>query len=130
MILFLKYLSNRNDTALCFQAGHLEDKPAGPCFLLNPESLAFLFQDAMRAANILKGFDSSKHSGVIVFFNQTFLKDGELDKNLSKIIKDTSYLREKSDYDHFFIASKEDAEIQLRNAGHFVTAIETYLNVR
>lgn len=24
---------------------------------------------AMRAANILKGFDSSKHSGVIAFFN-------------------------------------------------------------
>ena len=26
---------------------------------------------AMRAANILKGFDSSKHSGVIAFFNVT-----------------------------------------------------------
>ena len=25
---------------------------------------------AMRAANILKGFDSSKHSGVIAFFNR------------------------------------------------------------
>ena len=25
---------------------------------------------AMRAANILKGFDSSKHSGVIAFFNK------------------------------------------------------------
>lgn len=31
---------------------------------------------AMRAVNCLKGFDSSKHSGVIAFFNKTFLKEG------------------------------------------------------
>lgn len=31
---------------------------------------------AMRAANILKGFDSSKHSGVIVYFNREYLKSG------------------------------------------------------
>ena len=31
---------------------------------------------AMRAANILKGFDSSKHSGVIAFFNKEYLKEG------------------------------------------------------
>ncbi len=30
---------------------------------------------AMRAANILKGFDSSKHSGVIAFFNKEYLKE-------------------------------------------------------
>lgn len=82
---------------------------------------------AMRAVNILHGFDSSKHSGVIAFFNQTFLKEEILDKNLSKIIKDTSYLREKSDYDDFFIASKEEADIQLQNARYFVNTIEKYL---
>ena len=31
---------------------------------------------AMRAANILKGFDSSKHSGVIAYFNREYLKSG------------------------------------------------------
>ena len=31
---------------------------------------------AMRAVNCLEGFDSSKHSGVIAFFNKTFLKEG------------------------------------------------------
>lgn len=30
----------------------------------------------MRAANILKGFDSSKHSGVIAYFNREYLKSG------------------------------------------------------
>lgn len=42
---------------------------------------------AMRAVNVLEGFDSSKHSGVIAYFNSHFLKEGKLDKELSKIIK-------------------------------------------
>ena len=58
---------------------------------------------AMRAANILKGFDSSKHSGVIAFFNKEYIKNGTLERNLSMIIKSSSFLREKSDYDDFFI---------------------------
>ncbi len=82
---------------------------------------------AMRAANILEGFDSSKHSGVIAFFNKVYLKEDRMDRKLSQIIKDTLYLREKSDYDDFFIASREEAEIQLKNAKIFVKAVSDYL---
>ena len=57
---------------------------------------------AMRAANILRGFDSSKHSGVIAFFTKEFLKTEYMDRKLSFIIKSSSLLREKSDYDDFF----------------------------
>ena len=64
---------------------------------------------AMRAVNILEGFDSSKHSGVIAFFNKNILKENKMDRDLSGIIKSTSYLREKSDYDDFYIASKNEA---------------------
>ena len=35
---------------------------------------------AMRAMNILKGFDSSKHSGVIAYFNKEYIKEGIMDK--------------------------------------------------
>ena len=38
---------------------------------------------SMRAANIIKGFDSSKHSGVIAFFNREYLKEGIMDRQLS-----------------------------------------------
>ena len=81
---------------------------------------------AMRAANILKGFDSSKHSGVIAFFNKEYLKEGILDRKLSIIIKNSSFLREKSDYDDFFIASKKDAEMQLEGAREFLGSVEAY----
>ena len=82
---------------------------------------------AMRALNILKGFDSSKHSGVIAFFNREYLKTEILDKALSVIIKNSSFLREKSDYDDFFIASKKEAETQVSEARIFLEAAETYL---
>lgn len=82
---------------------------------------------AMRAANILKGFDSSKHSGVIAFFNKEYLKENILDRNLSVIIKNSAFLREKSDYDDFFIESKKEAEKQLIDAKTFLKAVEEYL---
>ena len=82
---------------------------------------------SMRAANIVKGFDSSKHSGVIGFFNREYLKENLMDRQLSVIIKKSSFLREKSDYDDFFIASKKDAEIQIENAKVFVNTVQTYL---
>ena len=82
---------------------------------------------AMRAANILEGYDSSKHSGVIVFFTMTFLKTERMDRNLSKIIKEASYLREKSDYDDFYIAMKADVVKQLSEARKFVNAIQTFI---
>jgi len=81
----------------------------------------------MRAVNILNGYDSSKHSGVIAHFNKNFLKENKLDRNLYKIIKDSSYLREKSDYDDFFVIGRQETERQLKNAEIFVKAVEDYL---
>ncbi len=82
---------------------------------------------AMRAANILKGFDSSKHSGVIAFFNKEYLKENIMDRSLSVIIKNSAFLREKSDYDDFYIASKKEAEKQLKDAEVFLAVVEKYL---
>ena len=83
---------------------------------------------AMRAMNILKGFDSSKHSGVIAFFNKEYLKENILDRNLSIVIKNSAFFREKSDYDDFYIASKQEAEKQLEEAERFLDAVEIAMN--
>lgn len=83
---------------------------------------------AMRAMNILKGFDCSKHSGVIAYFNKEYIKEGIMDKELSVIIKSSSFLREKSDYDDFFIIGRKETENQLASARIFLEAVEKYLN--
>ncbi|MCM1127755.1 MAG: HEPN domain-containing protein [Lachnospiraceae bacterium] len=83
---------------------------------------------AMRSANALKEYDSSKHSGVIAFFTKEYLKTELMDRNLAVIIKESSLCREKSDYDDFYAAGKVEAEEQLNNARYFVEKIEEYIS--
>ncbi len=82
---------------------------------------------SLRAVNALNGYDSSKHSGVIAFFNQNYVKEGVFPREMSKTIRLAAESREKADYLDFYIASKEEAEKQLDRAGEFLRNIEVYL---
>lgn len=83
---------------------------------------------AIRAVNAIKGFDSSKHSGVIAFFNQNYVKEGIFAKELSKIITQASNNREKADYLDFYIASSEEAHKQILRAEKFIEEIKKFLS--
>lgn len=81
----------------------------------------------LRSVTALDQFDSSKHSGIIAYFNRTYVKEGIFDKSLSKMI-DTCYrLREKADYQDFFLVSHEMAEEQLKKAKKVIEILEPYL---
>ena len=41
---------------------------------------------SLRAVTALDEFDSSKHSGVIAFFNKEYVKTGIFDQHISKIL--------------------------------------------
>ena len=82
---------------------------------------------AMRSVNSLDEFDSSKHSGVIAHFNQFTLKTGKMDPAFSETIKRASYCREKSDYDDFYVVSRQETMEQIESAEIFVNAVKTYL---
>lgn len=82
---------------------------------------------AIRAVCALDGFDSSKHSGVIAYFNQNYVKTEIFPKDLSKVIRYASENREKADYLDFFVASKEEAEKQIERAEYFTGEIRKYL---
>jgi len=83
---------------------------------------------SIRAVNALDEFDSKKHSGVIAHFNQFFIHAGDFEKEIYALITSAYKLGEKSDYDDFYIASKEDAKEQLKNAEKFIKVVEKYLN--
>ncbi len=84
----------------------------------------------IRAVNALDGFDSSKHSGVIAYFNQNYVKTGIFSREMSKWIKLASEKRECADYLDFFVASKDEADEQIRRAELFKQAIELFLKSR
>lgn len=83
--------------------------------------------DAIRAVNALDKFDSSKHSGVISYFNQNYVKTNIIDSKTSKIIKKASILREKSYYEDFYNAKQEDAKECIEEAVVFVNEVIKYL---
>jgi len=78
----------------------------------------------------LEGFDSKKHSGIIAEFRKNYLKTGVLPKDLSLIIDSLVEIRQGSDYDDFYVISKEETQLQLENAQKFVSAIESYLKTQ
>ncbi len=84
---------------------------------------------SIRSVNALDGFDSKKHSGVIAYFNQHYIHTGKFKKGIYSIISTAYRIREKSDYDDFYVASIEDAKEQLKNAEYFIQLTEEFLNI-
>ncbi len=82
---------------------------------------------AMRAVLAIDGVDFKHHSGVIAHFRKEYIKTGIFDKKLSTIIQTTSMVRESSDYDDFYLISKEDADRQIKDAEMFYKEIEKYI---
>jgi uncharacterized protein (UPF0332 family) len=81
---------------------------------------------AVRAILAFEKFDSKKHSGIIAYFNHNFISTGIFDKEYSKILMGAEKIRNKSDYNDFYIASKSDAEQQIINADKFIKTMEEY----
>ncbi len=82
---------------------------------------------AMRAVLALDGVDFKKHSGVIQFFIRDHVKTGHFDVSASEIVLSASRIRNASDYDDFYIASKREAEDQVKNAEAFLNMVKEYL---
>ena len=83
---------------------------------------------AMRAVLALDGVDMKHHSGIISEFRRRYIKTELLDKGLSEVIQLQSEYRTSSDYDDFFVLSKEEVTEQVSSAGQFLSAIEKFLD--
>lgn len=84
----------------------------------------------LRSVTALDRFDSSKHSGVIAYFNRYYVKEGIFDKTISKMLDSCYRLREKADYQDFFIVSQEMAREQTEKAEKILEMLEVYLQER
>ena len=85
---------------------------------------------ALRAITALDQFDSGKHSGIIAFINQNYVKTGVFDKSFSKMIDSAFRLREKADYEDFYVVAIEDAKGQIEKAATVIAAVEQYVERR
>ena len=85
---------------------------------------------AMRAILAFDKIDMKHHSGVIAEFRRLYIKTGLFDSELSKIISVLSDSRNDSDYDDFFVVSKEEVTEQIKDAEYFLRKIKEYLSTK
>lgn len=81
----------------------------------------------LRAVTALDSFDSSKHSGIIAFFNMHYVKTGIFDKTVSKMLDKAYRWREKADYKDYEEVTENTAKEQIMNAEKIMSVIEPYL---
>ena len=85
---------------------------------------------SLRAITALDEFDSSKHAGVIAYFNHNYVKTGIFDKSISKMLDQAFRLREKADYEDFYIVSETSALEQIEKAEQLLGVIAEHLDSR
>jgi uncharacterized protein (UPF0332 family) len=83
--------------------------------------------NAIRALLALEGVDFKKHSGVIQHFQKNYIKTEIFPVELSDIIVSASMVRNNSDYDDFYIASRELTKKQIEDCKTLCAEIETYI---
>lgn len=83
---------------------------------------------AIKAVLALGTVDFKRHKDVVAYFNQHYVATEIFERELGRKLATLKQLREKSDYDDFYIASREQAVVQVETAKMIIDAVKAYLN--
>ena len=83
---------------------------------------------AMRAVLALDGEDYKKHSAVLARFTLHYLKPDILPRDYGTLIANAALIRNRSDYEDFYICSVEDTKRLVDGARAFLDEVKKYLN--
>ena len=103
-----------NVAKLCFENGHYKDA-------INRSYYAAFY--AVKAVLALDNIDFKRHKDVVATFNRDYIASGMYEKEIGRLLSRLQKKRENSDYDDFYIASKEEAEDQIKFAEQIVMSI-------
>ena len=85
---------------------------------------------AMRAVLALDGEDYKKHSAVIARITLNYLKTDILPRDYGTLIANAALIRNRSDYEDFYICSVEDTNRLVEGARRFLDDIKKYADTR
>ena len=85
---------------------------------------------AMRAVMALDGEDYRKHSAVIARFTMNYLKTDVLPRAYGALIANAALIRNRSDYEDFYVCSMEDTQRLMEGAEDFFFRVDDYLQQR
>lgn len=81
---------------------------------------------AISAVHALDGKSYKRHKDTLANFNKDYVKTEIFSKNFGRKIAQAEEIRHASDYDDFYIATKENAEEQIMTAKELIEQIEFY----
>lgn len=89
----------------------------------------YAIEKAVKALLVIVGIEVQTHSGVLKQFNFEFIYkgDGTFIQDDYQIVAKAERIRNASDYDDFYIASKEESLQQVLNAEYIVRKVEKYI---
>ena len=82
---------------------------------------------SVKAVLALGTVDFKRHKDVMAYFNKEFVATNIFPRELGRRLGTLKQLREKSDYDDFYIASQEQATSQFETAQATISKIREYL---
>lgn len=89
----------------------------------------YAMEKSIKALLAIAGIEVQTHNGGLKQFNFQFIYkgDGTFLQDDYQIVASAERIRNASDYDDFYIASKEETQKQVSNAEYIVRKIEKYI---
>ncbi len=82
---------------------------------------------AISAIHALDGNAYRRHKDALANFNKKYIKEEIFPRTLGRKIAEAEEIRHASDYDDFYIATREEADEQIATAIELVEKIEEYI---
>ena len=88
----------------------------------------YAIEKSIKALLAMKQIEATTHNGGLKQFNYHFKGDGTFTQEDYQKIAGAEQIRNASDYDDFYIASKDETRQLINNAKDILNKIEKYLN--
>lgn len=110
------------------EAKFLFDGNKSPRSVINRAYYAMFY--SVLALLIFEPYSSSKHSGVLSYFNRRFIKDGLISEDLGRAVNKAFDLRQRGDYREQAELTREQVTPFLDWAQRFIDSVKDYLQDR
>lgn len=83
---------------------------------------------AISAVQALEGKAYKRHKDAIATFNKDYIRTEIFPRSVGRKIAEAEEIRHASDYDDFYIATKDEAKEQIDTASEIIQLIEKYIS--
>ncbi len=116
----IKQAKESIDEAICLLNGKSSSRS-----IINRAYYAMFY--AILALMVFEPYSSSKHSGILSYFNKRFINGGVFPKELGRLVNKAFELRQEGDYREYAELTYELVKPFIERAQMFVMQVEDYL---